>query len=50
MEPAPVSVPVEITIAPGEHETTVPIEIVVGRPGTPGHVRVHVAVKIRIGD
>ncbi len=48
LEPAPVSVPVEISIAAGEHETTVPIEIVVGRPGTPGHVRIHVALKVKL--
>jgi hypothetical protein len=50
LEPAPVNVPVEISVAPGEHEVTVPIEVTVGRPGTPGHVRVHVALKIKISS
>jgi hypothetical protein len=48
LEAPPVNVPVEISIASGEHEVTVPIEVTVGRPGSPGHVRVHVALKIRI--
>ena len=48
LESAPVNVPVEITVPRGEHEVTVPIEVTVGRPGTPTHVRVHVALKIKI--
>ena len=42
------SIPVEITLAPGEHELTVPIEVTVGRPGTATHVRLHIALKIKI--
>jgi signal recognition particle receptor subunit beta len=45
---APVSVPVEITVARGEHEVTIPIEVTVGRPGTPTHVRLHIALKVKI--
>jgi len=48
--PAPVSVPVEITASRSEDELTVPIEITVGRPGTPNHVRLHIALKIKLKD
>jgi signal recognition particle receptor subunit beta len=48
--PAPVSVPVEITVARGEREITVPIEVTVGRAGTATHVRLHIALKIKITD
>jgi mutual gliding-motility protein MglA len=48
--PAPVSVPVEITASRGEDELTVPIEITVGRPGTPTHVRLHIALKVKLTD
>ena len=47
-EPAPVNIPVEITLARGDHELSVPIEVTVGRAGTPTHVRLHIALKIRI--
>jgi hypothetical protein len=48
--PAPVSVPVEITASRSEDEHTVPIEITVGRPGTPTYVRLHIALKIKLQD
>jgi mutual gliding-motility protein MglA len=48
--PAPVSVPVEVTVARGEHELTVPIEVTVGRAGTSTHLRLHIALKIKITD
>jgi len=48
--PAPVSVPVEIAVARGEHELTVPIEVTVGRAGTATHLRLHIALKIKITD
>ena len=48
--PAPVSIPVEITVARGERELTVPIEVTVGRAGTATHVRLHIALKIKITD
>jgi len=47
-EPAAVSIPVEITAARGDRELTVPIEVTVGRPGTPTHVRLHIALTIKI--
>jgi hypothetical protein len=46
--PSPVSIPVEITADRGAHELTVPIEVSVGRPGTPTHVRLHIALTIKI--
>ena len=46
--PAPVSIPLEITAARGDRELTVPIEVTVGRPGTPTHVRLHIALTIKI--
>jgi signal recognition particle receptor subunit beta len=48
--PAPVSIPVEVILPRGETEMTVPIEVTVGRAGTATHVRVHIAVKIKIKD
>jgi len=48
--PAPVSVPVEVTVARGEHELTVPIEVTVGRAGTSTHLRLHIALKIKLED
>jgi hypothetical protein len=45
---APVSIPVEITAPRGEHELSVPIEVTVGRPGTPTHVRLHIDLTIKL--
>ena len=47
-QPAPVSIPVEITAARSDQELTVPIEVTVGQPGTPTHVRLHIALTIKI--
>jgi signal recognition particle receptor subunit beta len=46
--PAPVSIPVEVTVPRGERELTVPIEVTVGRAGTATHVRVQIALKIKL--
>jgi len=46
--PAPVSIPVEITAARGDRQLTVPIEVTVGKPGTPTHVRLHIALTIKL--
>ena len=48
--PAPVSIPVEVVVPRGERELTVPIEVTVGREGTATHVRVHIALKIKLKD
>ncbi len=46
--PAPVSIPVEITAARGQHELTVPIEVTVGGPGAAVHLRLNIALKIKL--
>jgi mutual gliding-motility protein MglA len=49
-EPAPVSIPVEVTAAPGQREVTVPIEVTVGREGAEVHLKLNIALRIRISD
>jgi hypothetical protein len=45
---APVSIPVEVTAAPGQREVTVPIEVTIGRQGAEVHLKLNIALKIRI--
>ena len=45
---APVSIPVEVTAAPGQREVNVPIEVTVGREGAEVHLKLNIALKIRI--
>jgi signal recognition particle receptor subunit beta len=48
--PAPVEIPVEITAPRGQRELTVPIEVTVGRAGAAVHLKLNIALKIRIAD
>jgi signal recognition particle receptor subunit beta len=48
--PVPLDIPVEITAARGQRELLVPIEVTVGRAGAEVHLKLNIALKIRIGD
>ena len=44
------NIPVEVTAAPGQREVTVPIEVTVGRQGAEVHLKLNIALRIRITD
>ena len=48
--PVPAEIPVEITAARGQRELTVPIEVTVGRAGAEVHLKLNIALKIKIAD
>jgi signal recognition particle receptor subunit beta len=45
---SPAIIPVEVTAAPGQREVTVPIEVTVGREGAEVHLKLNIALKIKV--